>query len=59
MIEEAYREASRSRTFATDCAALCERLGFDVVVVKGSERAVKVTEETDFARVEAMVRVAE
>jgi 2-C-methyl-D-erythritol 4-phosphate cytidylyltransferase len=59
MIEEAYREASRSRTFATDCAALCERSGFDVVVVKGSERAVKVTEETDFARVEAMVRVAE
>ncbi len=59
MIERAYREASRTRTFATDCAALCERLGLEVVVVKGSERAVKVTEEVDFARVEAMVRVTE
>jgi 2-C-methyl-D-erythritol 4-phosphate cytidylyltransferase len=59
MIERAYREASRTRTFATDCAALCEQMGFDVVVVKGSERAAKVTEETDFARVEAMVRVTE
>ena len=59
MIEQAYREASRTRTFATDCAALCEQLGFEVVVVKGSEKAVKVTEEPDFARVEAMVRVTE
>lgn len=59
MIEQAYRDASRTRTFATDCAALCEQLGFELVVVKGSERAVKVTEETDFARVEAMVRVTE
>ncbi|MDQ4080615.1 MAG: 2-C-methyl-D-erythritol 4-phosphate cytidylyltransferase [Gemmatimonadota bacterium] len=59
MIEGAYREASRTRTFATDCAALCEQLGFEIVVVKGSERAAKVTEETDFARVEAMVRVTE
>lgn len=59
MIEAAYREASRTRTFATDCAALCEQMGCEIVVVKGSERAVKVTEETDFARVEAMVRVTE
>jgi 2-C-methyl-D-erythritol 4-phosphate cytidylyltransferase len=42
-------------TAATDCAALCERLGMPVVVVRGSERALKVTEESDFARAEAMV----
>lgn len=59
MIESAYREASRTRTYATDCAALCEQQGFDVVIVRGSERAAKVTEEVDFARVEAMVRVTE
>jgi 2-C-methyl-D-erythritol 4-phosphate cytidylyltransferase len=39
MIEGAYREASRTRTFSTDCAALCEQLGSEVVVVTGSERA--------------------
>jgi 2-C-methyl-D-erythritol 4-phosphate cytidylyltransferase len=57
MIEQAYAEARRTRTYATDCAALCEQQGFNVVVVRGSERAVKVTEEADFALVEAMTRV--
>jgi 2-C-methyl-D-erythritol 4-phosphate cytidylyltransferase len=58
MIERAYAEARRTRTYATDCAALCEQQGFEVVVVRGSERAVKVTEEADFALVEAMTRAA-
>jgi 2-C-methyl-D-erythritol 4-phosphate cytidylyltransferase len=58
MIEQAYREARRTRTYATDCAALCEQQGFEVVVVRGSERAAKVTEEADFALVEAMTRAA-
>lgn len=56
MIERAYAEARRTNTYATDCAALCEAQGFEVVVVRGSEKAVKVTEETDFALVEAMAR---
>ena len=56
MIERAYAEARRTNTYATDCAALCEAQGFEVVVVRGSEQAVKVTEETDFALVEAMSR---
>ena len=56
MIEQAYANARRTRTYATDCAALCEQQGFEVVVVRGSERAAKVTEEGDFALVEAMTR---
>jgi 2-C-methyl-D-erythritol 4-phosphate cytidylyltransferase len=56
MIERAYAEARRTRSYATDCAALCEQQGFEVVVVRGSERAAKVTEEADFALVEAMTR---
>lgn len=56
MIEQAYATARQSGAYATDCAALCEAQGFEVVVVKGSERAVKVTEEADFALVEAMAR---
>lgn len=58
MIEQAYAEARRTRTYATDCAALCEMQGFDVVVVRGSEHALKVTEEADFALVDAMTRAA-
>jgi len=56
MIEHAYAEAKRTATHATDCAALCEAQGFEVVVVRGSESAVKVTEEADFGLLEAMAR---
>lgn len=59
MIEQAYREARRGGIAATDDAALCERLGLPVVVVRGSERAMKVTEESDFARLEALAMLAE
>ena len=59
LIVRAHREAARSRISATDDAALCERLGIRVAVVRGSERALKVTEEEDFARVEALARSAE
>jgi 2-C-methyl-D-erythritol 4-phosphate cytidylyltransferase len=54
MIERAYAEALRERVSATDDAALCERLGLEVVVVPGSELAMKVTVEEDFARLEAL-----
>jgi 2-C-methyl-D-erythritol 4-phosphate cytidylyltransferase len=54
MIERAYAEARKARMNATDDAALCERLGFEVVVVPGSELAMKVTVEEDFARLEAL-----
>jgi 2-C-methyl-D-erythritol 4-phosphate cytidylyltransferase len=59
MIERAYAEARRERVSATDDAALCERLGLPVVVVRGSPRALKVTEESDFARVEALATLPE
>jgi 2-C-methyl-D-erythritol 4-phosphate cytidylyltransferase len=54
LIDRAHGEARRQRLTATDDAALCERLGYPVVVVPGSERALKVTEEADFARAEAL-----
>ena len=56
VIVRAYREAMASRLTATDDAALCERLGIPVAVVPGSEHALKITTEEDFARVEALVR---
>ncbi|HEX4683235.1 MAG TPA: 2-C-methyl-D-erythritol 4-phosphate cytidylyltransferase [Gemmatimonadaceae bacterium] len=52
-IVRAHRYARQNRLAATDDAALCERLGIPVYVVRGSERAMKITEEPDFARAEA------
>jgi 2-C-methyl-D-erythritol 4-phosphate cytidylyltransferase len=59
MLVDAHRRARAERVAATDDAALCERLGLDVCVVLGSERALKVTDEADFARVEALFPVHE
>ncbi len=59
MLEGAYIEAHTSRVTATDDAALCERMGLPVVVVRGSERALKVTTEADFARADALYHLPE
>ena len=57
LLVEAHRRARADGIAATDDAALCERLGEVVRVVRGSERALKVTEAGDFARVEALYAV--
>ena len=59
VIEHAYVAARQANVTATDDAALVERLGLDVVVVRGSERAMKVTEEADFARAERLASLAD
>jgi 2-C-methyl-D-erythritol 4-phosphate cytidylyltransferase len=59
LIVDAHRRARAEKVSATDDAALCERLGHVVRVVHGSERALKVTDAGDFARVEALYAVKE
>jgi len=54
LIVDAHRRAKAERVSATDDAVLLERLGIPVHVVRGSERALKVTEDGDFARVDAL-----
>jgi 2-C-methyl-D-erythritol 4-phosphate cytidylyltransferase len=54
VIVDAHRRARAERVSATDDAALLERLGIPVHVVRGSERAMKVTEPTDFLRIDAL-----
>lgn len=54
LIERAYAEARAAGVQATDDASLCERIGIPVVIVPGSERAMKITSETDFSRAEAL-----
>ncbi len=59
LLEDAHARARAERISTTDDAALFERLGLPVVVVRGSERAMKITNETDFARADAMFPLAE
>lgn len=59
VIVRVHRQAKAEHVTATDDAALCERLGIPVKVVRGSERAMKLTEEPDFARVEALFTLPE
>ena len=59
LIEQAHSRARAERVTATDDAALFERLGLPVVVVRGSERAMKITDENDFPRAEALFALSE
>lgn len=59
VIVRIHRDAHANHVNATDDAALCERLGIPVRVVRGSERAMKLTEEPDFARAEALFTLPE
>lgn len=59
MLERAHVSARAEGVDATDDAGLCERIGERVVVVRGSEKALKITEEADFARAEALSLLAE
>lgn len=54
MLERAHLSAKHAGESATDDAALLERLGLPVVVVRGSERGLKITDESDFQRADAM-----
>ena len=59
VIVRVHKEARIRQLGATDDAALCERLGIPVTVVRGNERAMKITEESDFARAEVLFPLSE
>lgn len=59
LLARAHDAARRDQIAATDDAALCERLGIEVIVVRGSERAMKITDESDFARADALAGLVE
>jgi 2-C-methyl-D-erythritol 4-phosphate cytidylyltransferase len=54
ILEQAHRDAREAHRTASDDAALCEHLNVQIVVVPGSERAAKITTESDFGLVEAL-----
>ncbi len=59
MLWDAHEAARQAHGDATDDAALVERLGHPVSMVQGSERALKITTESDFARAEALFALPE
>ena len=59
IIVSVHRAAAAERVDATDDAALCEWQHIPVSVVRGDERAMKITEETDFARAEALFGIVD
>jgi 2-C-methyl-D-erythritol 4-phosphate cytidylyltransferase len=54
VIVDAHRRAQKDHIVSTDDAGLLERLGIPVRIVRGSERALKVTDAGDFSRVDAL-----
>lgn len=54
MLERAHLDAKHAGESLTDDAALLERLGLPVVIVRGSERGLKITDESDFQRADAL-----
>jgi 2-C-methyl-D-erythritol 4-phosphate cytidylyltransferase len=59
VLVDAHRRAQKEHIAATDDAALLERLGVPVCVVRGTERAFKVTDAADFSRIDALFPVDE
>ncbi|MBC8089939.1 MAG: 2-C-methyl-D-erythritol 4-phosphate cytidylyltransferase [Phycisphaerae bacterium] len=54
LLERAHMDAKSAGVSVTDDAALFERLSLPVVVVQGSERGMKITDDRDFLRAEAL-----
>jgi len=59
LLLRAHRAAEDGGYDGTDDAALVERIGEPVMVVRGSERAMKITEAGDFDRAEALNALAD
>lgn len=59
ILELAHVRARTDHVSATDDAALVERLGLPVRVVRGSERGMKITTDDDFARAAALSTLSE
>ena len=47
IIREAYSRAAADGFYGTDDASLAERLGYNVTVIMGSDRNIKITKPSD------------
>jgi len=56
LIIDVHRDAEREGVHASDCAALCERYGVDVVMVEIGDPNPKITHQEDFDLADALLR---
>jgi 2-C-methyl-D-erythritol 4-phosphate cytidylyltransferase len=57
LLKEAYEQARQDNYFGTDESSLVERLGQEVVVVRGSERNIKITKPSDLPLAELLMKL--
>jgi 2-C-methyl-D-erythritol 4-phosphate cytidylyltransferase len=57
LLKEAFERARSDSFFATDEASLVERLGYDVTVVRGNERNIKITKPSDLPLAEMLIQL--
>jgi 2-C-methyl-D-erythritol 4-phosphate cytidylyltransferase len=57
ILKEAFEKARADNFFGTDEASLVERLGHDVMVVRGSERNLKITKPSDIPLAELLFQL--
>jgi 2-C-methyl-D-erythritol 4-phosphate cytidylyltransferase len=57
LLKEAFERARSDNFFATDEASLVERLGYEVTVVRGNERNIKITKPSDLPLAEMLIQL--
>jgi 2-C-methyl-D-erythritol 4-phosphate cytidylyltransferase len=55
LLKEGFEKARADHFYATDEACLLERLGYDVTVIRGSERNIKITKPADLPLAELFI----
>ncbi len=56
LLKEGFEKARSDHFLATDEACLIERLGYDVMVIRGSERNIKITKPADLPLAELFIQ---
>jgi 2-C-methyl-D-erythritol 4-phosphate cytidylyltransferase len=56
LLKEAFEKALSDHFYATDESCLVERLGYDVVVLRGTEHNIKITKPDDLPLAELLIR---
>jgi 2-C-methyl-D-erythritol 4-phosphate cytidylyltransferase len=56
LLKEAFEKALSDHFYATDESCLVERLGYEVVVLRGTERNIKITKPADLPLAELLIQ---
>jgi 2-C-methyl-D-erythritol 4-phosphate cytidylyltransferase len=57
LLKDAFEKATSDHFYATDESCLVERLGYEVVVLRGTEQNIKITKPADLPLAELIVQL--